>query len=178
MGAANPGRAGRLPAPGAASPVPAGPRASPAFRTALAPASAPLFEMRWKIGTLLGLGRARLRPGRRVPSLRDRLPADLRDGPPAGLRAPPMTSVYLTENEWAAETANRTVHWSCTSAGSRAGRGGYRGQMAVLVKPNGRFGSAYMAAIKPFRLLLVYPALMRDSSATGRRTRHSGRASA
>jgi hypothetical protein len=34
--------------------------------------------------------------------------------------------------------------------------------MAVLVKPNGRFGAAYMAAIKPFRYLLVYPALMRS----------------
>lgn len=39
--------------------------------------------------------------------------------------------------------------------------GGYRGQMAVLVKPNGPLGAAYMAAIKPFRHLIVYPALMR-----------------
>ena len=42
------------------------------------------------------------------------------------------------------------------------GTGGYRGQMAVLVKPNGRLGTAYMAAILPFRRLIVYPALMRD----------------
>jgi hypothetical protein len=33
--------------------------------------------------------------------------------------------------------------------------------MAVLVKPNGPLGAAYMAAIKPFRHLVVYPALMR-----------------
>jgi hypothetical protein len=33
--------------------------------------------------------------------------------------------------------------------------------MAVLVKPNGWLGAAYMAAIKPFRYLVVYPALMR-----------------
>jgi hypothetical protein len=33
--------------------------------------------------------------------------------------------------------------------------------MAVLVKPNGRLGAAYMAASKPFRYLFVYPALMR-----------------
>ncbi|WP_373429966.1 DUF2867 domain-containing protein [Streptomyces sp. V1I1] len=39
--------------------------------------------------------------------------------------------------------------------------GGYRGQMAVLVKPNGLFGKAYMAAIAPFRHLFVYPPLMR-----------------
>ena len=29
--------------------------------------------------------------------------------------------------------------------------------MAVYVKPNGPLGSAYMAAIKPFRHLIVYP---------------------
>jgi hypothetical protein len=44
----------------------------------------------------------------------------------------------------------------------RDGAGGYRGQMAVLVKPNGLLGTAYMAAIKPFRHLIVYPAGMRQ----------------
>ena len=39
--------------------------------------------------------------------------------------------------------------------------GGYRGQMAVLVKPNGLFGIAYMAAIRPFRHLVVYPHMIR-----------------
>jgi hypothetical protein len=38
---------------------------------------------------------------------------------------------------------------------------GDRAQMAVLVKPNGRLGRAYMAAIRPFRLALVYPAMLR-----------------
>jgi hypothetical protein len=33
--------------------------------------------------------------------------------------------------------------------------------MAVLVKPNGLLGSAYMAAITPFRHLVVYPAMLR-----------------
>ncbi len=42
------------------------------------------------------------------------------------------------------------------------GAGTYRAQMAVLVKPNGLFGNAYMAAIRPFRHLIVYPALMRE----------------
>jgi hypothetical protein len=41
------------------------------------------------------------------------------------------------------------------------GPGGYRGQMAVLVKPNGHLGSAYMAAIRPFRHLIVYPQMIR-----------------
>jgi len=39
--------------------------------------------------------------------------------------------------------------------------GGYHAQMAVLVKPNGMFGKAYMAAILPFRRVLVYPMLLR-----------------
>jgi hypothetical protein len=30
------------------------------------------------------------------------------------------------------------------------------------VRPNGRLGDAYMAAIRPFRHLIVYPALMRQ----------------
>ena len=42
------------------------------------------------------------------------------------------------------------------------GTGGYRGQMAVLVKPNGLLGAAYMAAIGPFRHLVVYPAMTRQ----------------
>ena len=42
------------------------------------------------------------------------------------------------------------------------GEGGYRGQMAVLVKPNGLFGHAYMAAIRQFRHLLVYPPMIRQ----------------
>ncbi|HYJ71344.1 MAG TPA: DUF2867 domain-containing protein, partial [Actinomycetota bacterium] len=35
------------------------------------------------------------------------------------------------------------------------------GQMAVYVKPNGLFGTAYLAAIRPFRHLVVYPAMLR-----------------
>jgi hypothetical protein len=32
--------------------------------------------------------------------------------------------------------------------------------MVVLVKPNGLLGKAYMAAISPFRHLVVYPLMM------------------
>lgn len=41
------------------------------------------------------------------------------------------------------------------------GNGGYRGQMAILVKPNGVLGRAYMAAITPFRYLIVYPRMLK-----------------
>ena len=33
--------------------------------------------------------------------------------------------------------------------------------MSVLVRPNGLLGGAYMTFIKPFRYLVVYPALLR-----------------
>lgn len=39
--------------------------------------------------------------------------------------------------------------------------GGRELRMAVLVKPNGWFGRLSMAAIVPFRYLVVYPALTR-----------------
>ena len=34
--------------------------------------------------------------------------------------------------------------------------------MAVYVKPNGLLGSGYMAVIKPFRHLVIYPRMMRQ----------------
>jgi hypothetical protein len=40
--------------------------------------------------------------------------------------------------------------------------GGFRAQMAVYVKPNGLLGIGYMAAIRPFRYLVVYPPMMRE----------------
>lgn len=58
--------------------------------------------------------------------------------------------------------ANRTVHAVMHIGWVSDDAGGYRGQMAVLVKPNGLFGTAYMAAIAPFRHLIVYPPLMRE----------------
>ncbi len=41
--------------------------------------------------------------------------------------------------------------------------------MAVLVRPNGRLGTAYLAAIRPFRYLVVYPALLRRMEREWRR---------
>ncbi len=129
-----------------------------------------LFAVRWKLGALLGWDDPDSGVGARVPTLRDRLPADLSDGPTGPeFDVLPFTSVYLTDNEWAAELANRTVHavmhigWvrDVETSDTEEDDGGYRGQMAVLVRPNGLFGRAYMAAISPFRHLLVYPPLMR-----------------
>jgi hypothetical protein len=97
-----------------------------------------------------------------VATLRDRLPADLRAARPGpGLRGLPFRPLYLLDDEWAAEIANRTMHGVLHLGWVPDGPGGYRGQMAVLVKPNGLVGTGYMAAIRPFRHLIIYPELIR-----------------
>ncbi|WP_433205877.1 DUF2867 domain-containing protein [Nocardia sp. CA-107356] len=121
-----------------------------------------LFAIRWKLGALLGWDKADAGIDTRVPSLRDRLPADLRDTPPGPVfEGAPFRSVYHSDAEWAAEIANRTMHGVMHIGWVSDETGGYHGQMAVLVKPNGLLGNLYMAGILPFRHLLVYPALMR-----------------
>jgi hypothetical protein len=122
-----------------------------------------LFAIRWKVGGLLGWDDERQGLGARAPTLRDRLPEDLRDAP-AGPAFPslPFRPVYLLGDEFAAEIANETMHGVLHLSWVPDGAGGHRGQMAVLVKPNGLAGRAYMAAIAPFRHLLVYPAMMRE----------------
>jgi hypothetical protein len=121
-----------------------------------------LFAIRWKLGELLGWDDPDAGLGSRVPTLRDRLPVDLRDAPRPGFDPLPFTSLYLIDDEWAAEIANRTVHGVMHVGWVPDQTGGYRGQMAVLVKPNGLLGTAYMAAIKPFRYLVVYPPAIRE----------------
>ena len=122
-----------------------------------------LFAIRWKLGELFGWDDPDSGVGSRVPTLRDRLPEDLGDGPPGpDFDALPFTSLYLTDDEWAAEVANRTIHGVMHIGLVPDETGGFGVQMAVLVKPNGLLGTAYMAAIKPFRYLIVYPQIERD----------------
>jgi hypothetical protein len=122
-----------------------------------------LWAIRWRVGKLLGWDRPDAGLGSRVPTLRDRLPSDLREaasGP--DFDALPFSSLYLLDSEWAAEIANRTVHGVLHIGWVPDDAGGYRGQMAVLVKPNGLFGAAYLAAVRPFRHLIVYPSILRQ----------------
>jgi hypothetical protein len=121
-----------------------------------------LWTIRWKLGEMLGWDDAEDGLGERVPTLRGRLPEDLQDKPGPGFDTLPFASLYLIEDEFAAEIANRTMHGIMHVGYVADGTGGYRGQMAVLVKPNGLLGIMYMAAIKPFRHLIVYPAMMRQ----------------
>jgi hypothetical protein len=133
-----------------------------------------LFALRWKLGRLFGWDEPAAGVGGRVRSLRERLPPDLLEAPRGPDRrsapgrpdvgGPPLfSSIYQTHDEWLTEFSNETVHslmhigWVPDDSGS-----GYHAQMAVLTKPNGWLGKAYMAAIKPFRYALIYPMLLRS----------------
>ena len=155
-----------------ALPTPGGPEDFPRLIQGLASAdpsrssSGPvrtLFAIRWKLGALLGWDSPDAGLGSRVPTLRDRLPADLCDAPSGpAFHSLPFTPLYLLDDEWAAEIANHTMHGVMHIDWVPDQTGRYRGQMAVLVKPNGPLGSRYMAAIRPFRHLIVYPAMMQQ----------------
>jgi hypothetical protein len=131
-----------------------------------------LFAIRWKVGALMGWDKEDAGLDSRVPTLRHRLPADLRDSPAGpGSNQSPFVPLYTTDDEAALEVANRTVHGVLHLGWVPDGAGGYRGQLAVLVKPNGALGAAYMVAITPFRHAIVYPQML---AAIGRAWRAHG----
>ena len=121
-----------------------------------------LFSLRWKLGRLFGWDDPDDGTGGRVPTLRHRLPTDLVDTPGPTFDGLPFMSLYLLADEWAAEIANRTMHGILHLGWVAESTGGYHAEMAVYVQPNGRFGQAYMAAIRPLRHRLVYPPMLRE----------------
>ncbi|WP_435839077.1 DUF2867 domain-containing protein [Streptodolium elevatio] len=149
----------------------AGPDDFPAMLAAMRAAGGParqsaqfrfLWAARWKLGALFGWDKPEDGIAARVPSLRDRLPAGLRDDPGPESDEVPLTPVYELPAECARELANKTVHTVMHLGWSPAPNGDHELRMAVLVKPNGTFGRLYMAGIAPFRHLVVYPALTRQ----------------
>ncbi|MBV8929592.1 MAG: DUF2867 domain-containing protein [Mycobacteriaceae bacterium] len=118
-----------------------------------------LFAVRIALGRILGWDREIDDPDRE--SVRQRLPADLRARPSSIQPAMGFTALYQLDDEWAAELINRTVH-GVLHLGWVPEGDGYRGQLAIMVKPNGFLGRAYLAAITPFRYGVVYPRMLRD----------------
>jgi hypothetical protein len=129
-----------------------------------------LFAVRLRLGDLLGWDDSsvpRPIPGCTETSLSERLPDELRgsaDGPEPGvvLAQAGFSPLYRTDDEWAAEVSNATVHGVVHFAWVEAGDARHRAQMAIYAKPRGLVGEAYMRLIEPFRQLVVYPALMRQ----------------
>jgi Protein of unknown function (DUF2867) len=129
-----------------------------------------LWNFRDRLGRWFGLGEISAPvDGQEVggPSLRDRLPPDLQ-GTTSDLNfgSLPFTPLYRTDREAAAEVSNKTMHGVAHLAWVERDDGRYEGRMAVYVNPNGAFGRAYMALIKPFRYWVVYPALLRQMERT------------
>lgn len=131
-----------------------------------------LFAARRKLGRLFGLDRADRGVNTNVASLRERLPEDLRRTPVDGLESDgsPFTPLYVLDDEYAAELTNRLVHAVAHFGWVGGGDGAHHPRMAVLVRPNGIPGKAYMWLIGPFRRLVIYPALIKtvDRAWSGR----------
>jgi hypothetical protein len=137
-----------------------------------------LWRLRDRLGAWLKLGRISVPadtvgdgkltiPGTHETSLADRLPDDLRGtAADVDFGSLPFEPLYLTDDEFTAEISNKTVHGVLQLVWVDRGGGRYQGEMGVYVKPRGPFGKGYMALIKPFRYLIVYPALMRQIGRT------------
>lgn len=124
-----------------------------------------LFSLRSRLGAWFGWDDADSRlPGSTETTLSARVPDELRDTVtrPIAVGSTTFVPVYRTDDEWAAEISNSTVHAVMHLGWVEEGAGAYRGQLGVYVKPRGRLGATYMALIGPFRRLIVYPALMRQ----------------
>ena len=130
-----------------------------------------LFAVRLRVGDLLGwddVAKKRPIPGCAETTLSVRLPDDLRGsaatsqvGGALQRAAGGFAPLYRTDDEWAAEVSNATVHGVLHLAWIEQELGRYRGHLGVYVKPRGTLGEIYMKLIEPFRQLIVYPTLMR-----------------
>jgi hypothetical protein len=150
-----------LPTPGGPDDFPRLIRMLTSFDEARRPGSlvGTLLAIRESVGRALGWDGKVADPAR--PSLRSRLPPELAGHPTAVTLPMGLTPLYQTDGEWAAELINGTVHGIMHLGWTQDRSGNYRGQMAMLVKPNGLLGRAYLAAIAPFRYLIIYPRLLK-----------------
>jgi hypothetical protein len=128
------------------------------------PAVQALLCLRFFVGSVFGWDRAT--PGSISESFTQRLTDEDRalSLVPAGTPDGHFSIVYRFENEQLDEVANRTVHAGALSALVEADAT-YRFYFAVYVREVNPFTLLYMAAIDPFRRLIVYPALLRGISA-------------
>jgi hypothetical protein len=125
-----------------------------------------LFSIRYRVGGWLGWDEQPVAlpiPRETETTLLSRLPEELRGSARRlGRGTTGFVPLYCTDDEWAAELSNQTVHAVMHLAWVERDGGGYQGQMGIYVKPRGRLGELYMAAIAPFRHRIVYPAMMRE----------------
>ena len=136
----------------------------------LTPVVQRLLDLRFLIGRLFGWDSPR--PSTEaVPTFADRLTdADrARSLTPAGVCEGPFRVIYRFQNEKLVELINRTAHAAALSALVETANG-YRLYFAVYVRNVTWLTPFYMAAIDPFRKLIVYPSLLRSVRANWDRT--------
>ncbi len=123
-----------------------------------------LLSMRFFVGGLFGWDQAA--PGSVSESFAQRLTDEdrARSLAPAGTPDGLFRIVYRFENEQLDEIINRTAHAGALSALVEAAASS-RFYFAVYVREVSRFTPLYMAAIDPFRKVIVYPALLRSVAA-------------
>jgi Ni,Fe-hydrogenase III small subunit len=103
-----------------------------------------LFAIRRTFGALLGWDEPDVGHDCERRTLRDRLPADLREARP-GPSTHPFNSLYVIDDEWATEIVNRTVHAVMHVGWVPNETGGYRGQMARIPVCTDRMSGARAA---------------------------------
>jgi hypothetical protein len=119
-----------------------------------------LFRLRRRIGSLFGWDHQRAAYD--AESYADRLSPEDRaqslvaPGTPDGN----FSVLYRFEDEQLSELRNATVH-AFASLSIRQTPSGYLAYLGVFVRPVHGLTRLYMAAIAPFRRLLVYPAVIR-----------------
>jgi hypothetical protein len=123
-----------------------------------------LLSLRFFVGGVFGWDRTM--PDSTSESFAQRLTDEdrARSLAPAGTPDGLFRVVYRFDNEQLDELINRTVHAGALSALAETAAG-YRFYFAVYVREVSPFTPLYMAAIDPFRKLIVYPALLRSVAA-------------
>ena len=119
-----------------------------------------LFALRTRVGALFGWDAKR--PGSSAESYADRLTVTDRAQSAVAPGTPDrrLNFLYLFENEQLSELRNATVH-AFSSLSIRQTPEGYLAFWAIYVQPVNGFTKLYMTAIRPFRRLIVYPAIIR-----------------
>jgi len=119
-----------------------------------------LFRLRRCIGALFGWDDQRL--AWNAESYADRLSPEDRARSLAAPGTPDgsFRLLYRFEDEQLSELRNATVR-AFASLSIQRTSGGYLAYLGVFVQPVHRFTRLYMAAIAPFRRLVVYPAIIR-----------------
>lgn len=120
-----------------------------------------LFRLRWRLGAWFGWDEARPEWKTDDPFMGRLSEADrARSLVPVGTPDGRFSVLYRFEDEQLAEIRNATVR-AFSSLSIRPVPGGYLAYLGVFVQPVHGFTSLYMAAIRPFRRWVVYPAILR-----------------